>query len=151
PLLDGDDSATADLWPLLDGDDSATADLSRKHAVRVSASGVVSVVGGKLTTYRKMAEDALDAGLERRPLAASECVTQNLAVVDDWPGAGGTALVDGLDITRDDDILDRPHEGALDADDILDRRTRIGLVPVDKGLVAGAVQGLVDDYFSQVN
>ena len=38
-----------------------TADLSRRHTVRTSASGVVTVTGGKLTTYRKMAEDAVDA------------------------------------------------------------------------------------------
>ncbi|MEC4842286.1 glycerol-3-phosphate dehydrogenase/oxidase [Mycobacteroides chelonae] len=141
----------AGLRPLLDGDDSATADLSRKHAVRVSDSGVVSVVGGKLTTYRKMAQDALDAGLEHRPLAASECVTQNLAVVDDWPGAVGAQLVSGVGITREQVEFALTHEGALDTDDILDRRTRIGLVPADKELAAGAVQGLVDSYFSQVN
>ncbi|GLE57766.1 glycerol-3-phosphate dehydrogenase [Mycobacteroides chelonae] len=141
----------AGLRPLLDGDDSATADLSRKHAVRVSDSGVVSVVGGKLTTYRKMAQDALDAGLERRPLAASECVTENLAVVDDWPGSVGAQLISGVGITREQAEFALTHEGALDTDDILDRRTRIGLVPADKELAAGAVQGLVDSYFSQVN
>ncbi len=40
-----------------------TADLSRKHAVRVSAGGVVTVTGGKLTTYRRMAADAVDTAL----------------------------------------------------------------------------------------
>ena len=39
-----------------------TADLSRRHTVRTSADGVVTVTGGKLTTYRKMAEDTVDAG-----------------------------------------------------------------------------------------
>ena len=38
-----------------------TADLSRRHTVRTSARGVVTVTGGKLTTYRKMAEDTVDA------------------------------------------------------------------------------------------
>jgi glycerol-3-phosphate dehydrogenase len=38
-----------------------TADLSRRHAVRVAPSGVVTVTGGKLTTYRRMAADAVDA------------------------------------------------------------------------------------------
>jgi glycerol-3-phosphate dehydrogenase len=37
-----------------------TADLSRRHAVRVAPSGLVTIVGGKLTTYRAMAEDAVD-------------------------------------------------------------------------------------------
>ena len=38
-----------------------TADLSRRHSVHASASGVVTVTGGKLTTYRRMAADAVDA------------------------------------------------------------------------------------------
>ncbi len=41
-----------------------TADLSRRHQVRRSASGVVSVTGGKLTTYREMAADTVDVVLE---------------------------------------------------------------------------------------
>ncbi|HEV8625130.1 MAG TPA: glycerol-3-phosphate dehydrogenase/oxidase [Acidimicrobiia bacterium] len=39
---------------------SKTADLSRRHSVRVAASGLVTIVGGKLTTYRAMAEDTVD-------------------------------------------------------------------------------------------
>jgi glycerol-3-phosphate dehydrogenase len=39
---------------------SKTADLSRRHAVRVAPSGLVTIVGGKLTTYRAMAEDTVD-------------------------------------------------------------------------------------------
>ena len=57
-----------------------TADLSRRHTVRTSPGGVVTVTGGKLTTYRLMAEDTVDAvvevlGLEGRSLP---CVTKNL-------------------------------------------------------------------------
>jgi glycerol-3-phosphate dehydrogenase len=37
-----------------------TADLSRRHRVQVSASGLVTITGGKLTTYREMAEDTID-------------------------------------------------------------------------------------------
>ncbi|MEW6472772.1 MAG: glycerol-3-phosphate dehydrogenase/oxidase [Actinomycetota bacterium] len=39
---------------------SKTADLSRRHAIRVAPSGLVTIVGGKLTTYRAMAEDTVD-------------------------------------------------------------------------------------------
>jgi glycerol-3-phosphate dehydrogenase len=58
----------AGLRPLLDpgGDhqvSARTADLSRRHAVRIAPSGLVTVTGGKLTTYRKMAEDAVDRAL----------------------------------------------------------------------------------------
>ena len=41
-----------------------TADLSRRHSVRASASGVITVTGGKLTTYRRMAADAVDAAVK---------------------------------------------------------------------------------------
>ncbi len=66
--------AYAGLRPLLDTG-TTTADLSRKHAVLVSSSGVVTVVGGKLTTYRQMAQDAVDRAVAdrapRRPVPAS--------------------------------------------------------------------------------
>ena len=51
----------AGLRPLVrDAGSERTADLSRRHSVRVSDSGVVTVTGGKLTTYRRMAADAVD-------------------------------------------------------------------------------------------
>ncbi|MGH8993327.1 MAG: FAD-dependent oxidoreductase, partial [Acidimicrobiia bacterium] len=55
----------AGLRPLVGGTQGSgrTADLSRRHSVRVSPSGLVSIVGGKLTTYRKMAADAVDEAL----------------------------------------------------------------------------------------
>jgi glycerol-3-phosphate dehydrogenase len=52
----------AGVRPLLRGSVRArTADLSRRHSVMASPSGVVTVTGGKLTTYRRMAADAVDA------------------------------------------------------------------------------------------
>ena len=56
-----------------------TADLSREHAVLTSADGVVTVVGGKLTTYRRMAEDAVDAAVAHAGLAAGPCRTRPTA------------------------------------------------------------------------
>ncbi len=66
-----------------------TADLSRRHTVRTSESGVVTVTGGKLTTYRKMAEDTVDVvatALGRRSL---RCTTKDLRL----RGAGQSARV----------------------------------------------------------
>ncbi len=66
-----------------------TADLSRRHTVHTSTSGVVTVTGGKLTTYRKMAEDTVDAVatvLGRRSL---RCVTKDLRL----RGAGHASRV----------------------------------------------------------
>ena len=62
--------AWAGLRPLVNGARSArTADLSRRHTISASADGLVTVTGGKLTTYRRMAEDTVDlvaAGLGAR-------------------------------------------------------------------------------------
>jgi glycerol-3-phosphate dehydrogenase len=62
PLTEADVVATwAGLRPLLArADTEKTADLSRRHGIRVSGSGVVTITGGKLTTYRAMAKDTID-------------------------------------------------------------------------------------------
>ena len=83
----------AGLRPLLSAEgspDEATADLSRKHAVLTSDTGVVTVVGGKLTTYRRMAEDAVDAvvagrGLRRARVGCQPCRTRDLPLVGAAP------------------------------------------------------------------
>lgn len=53
----------AGLRPLVRATSARTADLSRRHGVATSSSGVVTVIGGKLTTYRQMAADTIDAAL----------------------------------------------------------------------------------------
>ncbi|MCZ7531518.1 MAG: glycerol-3-phosphate dehydrogenase/oxidase [Acidimicrobiia bacterium] len=65
PLSAADVTGTwAGLRPLVRTGKGATTDqLSRKHAVIVGRSGVVTVTGGKMTTYRRMAADAVDAAL----------------------------------------------------------------------------------------
>ncbi|MDF0529159.1 glycerol-3-phosphate dehydrogenase/oxidase [Tsukamurella sp. 8F] len=69
------------LRPLLDSGAGRTADVSRKHAVLTRADGLVTVVGGKLTTYRRMAEDAVDAALARSRLRAGACRTREIPLV----------------------------------------------------------------------
>jgi glycerol-3-phosphate dehydrogenase len=151
----------AGLRPLLDADGS-TEDLSRKHAVHTSPSGVITIVGGKLTTYRRMAEDTIDAtglsdvssptahlpllgaahrsalaavqaperlvrrfGSEAPAVLASAAATSGLSY-DELvaPGPRGVTLAEL--------IFGVTHEGAIDVDDLLDRRTRIGLIPADR-------------------
>ncbi|MGH9191346.1 MAG: glycerol-3-phosphate dehydrogenase/oxidase [Acidimicrobiales bacterium] len=65
PLEEGDVLGTwAGLRPLVrDASNSRTADLSRRHQVLTSTGGMITVTGGKLTTYREMAEDAVDAAV----------------------------------------------------------------------------------------
>ena len=69
------------LRPLLDSGAGSTADISRKHQVITSPDGLVTIVGGKLTTYRRMAEDALDAALSRAEVSAGPCRTTRLPLV----------------------------------------------------------------------
>lgn len=151
------------LRPLLDSGNGHTADVSRRHAVITGSDGLVTVVGGKLTTYRRMSKDALDTALAVARMPAGRCRTRRLPLV----GAGnraelaevrapdrlvrryGTEATDVLDEARGDHTLLEPvaeglsttraelqfaarHEGALDESDLLDRRTRIGLVEFDR-------------------
>ncbi len=87
--------AWAGLRPLLsDARGARTADLSRRHAVLVSANGLVTVTGGKLTTYRRMAADTVDvvAGrLGERKLPSSR--TRRLRLVGAEQGSGATVNV----------------------------------------------------------
>jgi glycerol-3-phosphate dehydrogenase len=62
-----------------------TADLSRRHTVRTSDSGLVTVTGGKLTTYRKMAEDTVDVVVRALGRRSLRCTTKDLRL----RGAGG--------------------------------------------------------------
>ncbi|WP_329569665.1 glycerol-3-phosphate dehydrogenase/oxidase [Kitasatospora sp. NBC_01266] len=75
----------AGLRPLLDDGTGRTADVSRKHAVLTGPDGLVTVVGGKLTTYRQMAEDALDAALAHARLTARPCRTRTLPLLGAAP------------------------------------------------------------------
>jgi glycerol-3-phosphate dehydrogenase len=163
-------SAYAGLRPLLDGGAGRTADLSRKHAVLTGPTGVVTVVGGKLTTYRRMAEDAVDAAIRHAALPWAPSGTRRLPLVGAAPrrvladveaparlvarygteapavaAAGpGTPLAEGTAVTTAEALFALSHEGALTADDILDRRTRLGLTPVVRAAAAPAVAALTD-------
>ncbi len=64
-----------------------TADLSRRHTVRVAASGLITVTGGKLTTYRKMAADTVDAVVTAVGRGRRKSGTASLPLL----GARGTA------------------------------------------------------------
>ena len=151
--------AYAGLRPLVDAGEGRTADISRDHAIIESGSGVFSIIGGKLTEYRHMAEDVLDRAVESRGLTAGPCRTRNLPLVGApanpgpprkpaacrarWSPAtarrrrtSSPRRLASAPTTRWPTESTSPepnsstrsrHEGALDVDDILDRRTRIGL------------------------
>jgi glycerol-3-phosphate dehydrogenase len=83
PVSENDVVGTwAGLRPLLRTAESArTADLSRRHGVRVSASGVVTITGGKLTTYRRMAADTVDEVQRRLGGKPTRCPTKHLPLL----------------------------------------------------------------------
>lgn len=173
--------AFAGLRPLLDvptgdGQTEETADISRKHAVLTSPTGVVTVVGGKLTTYRRMAEDAVDAALAGAAIDAGPCRTASLPllgaaarevlagleqperlvrrfgtdaelVLSTAVEATGLSedellapVADGIPVTLAELVFGVTHEGAHDVADLLDRRTRVGLVPADRELAVPAAE-----------
>ncbi|MGN6188715.1 MAG: glycerol-3-phosphate dehydrogenase/oxidase [Conexibacter sp.] len=122
----------AGLRPLLASDDaSATADLSRRHAV-VEHDGVVTIVGGKLTTARRMAQDALDRVAAD---GAGRCVTDRIRLAGADRPSGDLAAQLRFGVT---------HEGALTLEDLLDRRTRLGLVPAWREAALDAAHAALD-------
>ncbi|MFJ9691266.1 glycerol-3-phosphate dehydrogenase/oxidase [Kitasatospora sp. NPDC101183] len=166
--------AYAGLRPLIDTGGGNTADISREHAVLESPNGVITVVGGKLTTYRRMAQDAVDKAVGLRGLPGRACWTARLPLIgapghrDSRPVEasglpasllarhGGLAhevlaagelepIAEGLDVTRAEIVYAVTHEGALDASDVLDRRTRLGLVREDADRARKAVEEIVGE------
>jgi glycerol-3-phosphate dehydrogenase len=75
-------SVYAGLRPLAATDDSneKTKEISRSHKIIISESGLISVIGGKWTTYRKMAEDTLFKMIKRKMLPNKKCITANLKI-----------------------------------------------------------------------
>ncbi|MGN6472624.1 MAG: glycerol-3-phosphate dehydrogenase/oxidase [Mycobacteriales bacterium] len=71
----------AGLRPLLSGEQEETSQLSREHAISRSPRGMVSVAGGKYTTYRVMAKDAVDAAVEDLGRHVPPCVTEHIPLV----------------------------------------------------------------------
>lgn len=74
-------SVFAGLRPLVRNDAAGpTSKLGRDHAVRIDSAGLVTVLGGKWTTYRKMAEDCVDRCAELAGLASASCRTKDLPI-----------------------------------------------------------------------
>jgi len=72
-------SVWAGLRPLVKATgEASTASLSREHTIVVSRAGLITVTGGKWTTYRKMAEDVIETAIQRQMLRAAPCVTADL-------------------------------------------------------------------------
>jgi len=143
-----------------------TADLSRRHSVRTSTSGVITVTGGKLTTYRRMAADAVDAALEGVGIRGRRSRTRRIRLhgAAGWDATGlprdlatryggdahevlalsranpalAEAIVPGLAYTKAEVVYAARAEMARTVDDVLARRTRARLLARDASAVAAA-------------
>lgn len=135
--------AFAGLRPLVSSGAAASADVSRRHLVRASDDGFVSVLGGKLTTYRRMAEDAVDLATRIRGIAAPQSTTATRRLLGSPAPEAGEPVVDGTGIARG--AIERAVlvEGALTVDDVLDRRTRVGLVAEERARARPVVAEIV--------
>ena len=71
-------SVFSGLRPLVTGKSATTSKLSREHHIDSSASGLITVAGGKWTTYRRMAEDVLTFAIKQGMLPAKKCVSANV-------------------------------------------------------------------------
>jgi glycerol-3-phosphate dehydrogenase len=131
------------------GDETNTAALSRDHTITISKSGLLTIAGGKWTTYRKMAEDCVDHAIMLFRLAERPCVTRGLAIHGRHQEAGDKGSLAGYgsdaskigELVRVEPELGDPlhpallvngaqvvwaarHEMARTVDDVLARRTR---------------------------
>lgn len=144
-------SAFAGLRPLLHGDGGAggTAALSREHEVRVSRGGLVTVAGGKWTTYRLMAEQVIDRAVTVGGLARSRSITAALKL-HGWQAAAAGPGPYGADAVRLAGVAGSEHrlhpaldltegmvrfalreEGGRTIEDILARRHRALFLDAD--------------------
>ena len=114
PLSHADvEGVYAGLRPLLSGESEATSKLSREHAVAHTAPGLVVVAGGKYTTYRIMAKDAVDAAVHALDAKVPPSVTADVPLL----GAEGYAAMKnaryqlaqryGLHVARIEHLLSR--------------------------------------------
>ncbi len=152
-------AAFAGLRPLVDRHAATTAKLSREHLIDVALSDLITIAGGKWTTYRKMAQDVIDIAAERAGLRRASSPTTTMPLhgatsehhADDRLGIYGTDAAAVLAIADERPDLRTPlhprlpytgaevvyavrHEMARTIDDVLARRTRALFLDVDAAL-----------------
>ncbi|GES33944.1 glycerol-3-phosphate dehydrogenase/oxidase [Streptomyces angustmyceticus] len=131
----------AGLRPLLAGESDATSKLSREHTVAHPVPGLVVVAGGKYTTYRVMAKDAVDEAVHGLDQRVAESVTEDIPLVGAegyralWNARARIAARTGLHVARIEHLLNR--YGSL-AEELLE------LVVADPSL--GEPLAAADDY-----
>ncbi|WP_007515838.1 MULTISPECIES: glycerol-3-phosphate dehydrogenase/oxidase [Pseudofrankia] len=137
----------AGLRPLLAGQSDDTAQLSREHAVVAAAPGLTTVAGGKYTTYRVMAADAVDAAVAGLPRTVPPSCTDKVPLLGAdgylavWNGRERLAERAGLHVARIEHLLRRYGTLAEELVDmvIADRRLAAPLPGAEAYLAVEAV------------
>ncbi|HEY5219374.1 MAG TPA: glycerol-3-phosphate dehydrogenase/oxidase, partial [Gemmatimonadaceae bacterium] len=140
-------SAWAGIRPLVATEGDSPNAASREHAIQVTPAGVVTITGGKLTTFRIMAAQVVDV-VTRRIGAGRPCTTAHTPLSDDGPvreaacsadTASGARIIPEL-IWRFGEMrwgVERAHARTLA--DLLMRRTKLAFETRDHGLTAAPV------------
>ena len=135
PPLTWDDveGVYAGLRPLLSGESDATSKLSREHAVVSPAPGFTVIAGGKYTTYRVMAKDAVDAAVKDlgRPVPSSVTDRTPLLGADGylayWNSTARLAADSGLTVAQVEHLLRRQGSMVKDLLALIAERPELGL------------------------
>jgi|SRR6218665_454620 len=112
-------SMFAGLRPLVKAKNKKTAALSRDHLIMVSDSKMITITGGKWTTYRKMAEDVIDTAIKESGLEEKACITRDLRLYQN-----DQRTIDPMSVSADDIRHCVQQEMCITVDDYLSRRTR---------------------------
>lgn len=125
------------LRPLIKHDNIQSAKLSRAHALSVSTSGLITITGGKWTTYRKMAEDAVNNAIFVGKLIHVKCVTKDLKIINPISKPSilkkivtenpemNQLIHENFDFIKAEIIYAIRHQMAMSLEDILARRIRL--------------------------
>lgn len=158
-------SMFAGLRPLIRANAKKTSEIARDHVILQSVSGLFSIIGGKWTTYRKMADDLLNEVIAKGKLEQRKCITETLSIHgnQEFPGSESNYYYG-----TDNDVLEKLYatdeslkglihpllpytkgqvihairnEFALTIDDILARRTRALLLDAVAARESAAIVG----------
>ena len=137
PKLSDVRSMFAGLRPLIKGTAKKTASLSRDHLVTIAESGLITISGGKWTTYRKMAEDVINMAIQKNVLPQKKCITEDLLLY----GHNETVLPAGISLLSQEELKiiikkSVEEEMCMTVEDFLSRRTRQLLLDANEAIKA---------------
>lgn len=111
-------SVFSGLRPLIRGNAATTAKLSREHSIEISESGMVTIAGGKWTTYRRMAEDVINFAIGKGLLPKRQCVSATIKL-HGASNADARFAQYGSDAAKVASIMDGDPEMSMKLDEAL--------------------------------